>query len=158
MTITEFERNSVKICHDKKFRSELFKNSDSLTWKNCFSILRTTNMFMRPRIQKLNFYDLDGTDLVQRSSLDSFVGVPADKDILILENICQEEEIQALDGLRFLFFFMICVLFVNYVNIDMVIKNRWKSFEMIEQQRLLWIFVSSLYINIDYLLLLSAFL
>jgi hypothetical protein len=64
MTITEFERNSIKICHDKKFRSELFKNADSLTWKNCFSILRTTNMFMRPRIQKLNFYDLDATNLV----------------------------------------------------------------------------------------------
>lgn len=158
MTITEFERNSVKICHDRNFRSELFKNADSLTWKNCFSVLRTTNMFMRPRIQKLNFIDLDGTNLVQRSSIDSLVVVPIEKDILILENQCQETEIQALDGVRFIIFFMICMLFINYVNMDMIIKNKDSALTLIENQRELWIFVSSLYINIDYLLMLSAFL
>jgi hypothetical protein len=155
MTITEFERN--KICHDKKFKSELFKNADSLTWKNCFSVLRTTNMLLRPRIPKLDFYDLNGTKFVQRSSLDS-TNKDHKKDILILENQCQEEEILSIDGIRFICFFSICLIFVNYVNMDMIIKNKWKSLEMIETQRILWIFVASVYICIDYLLLLSAFL
>ena len=50
------------------------------------------------------------------------------------------------------------MLFVNYVNLDMIIKNKDSALTLIENQRELWIFVSSLYINIDYLLMLSAFL
>ena len=53
---------------------------------------------------------------------------------------------------------MICIIFINYINIDMTIKNKGLPLDMIESQRQLWIFISTLYINIDYLLMLSAFL
>jgi len=66
-------------------------------------------------------------------------------------------ELAALDGVKFLSFFATQIIVANYINKDLVQRNRWKDIEMIYYNRAIWALVVVIYMFVDLLLLLSAF-
>ena len=59
--------------------------------------------------------------------------------------------------MRSICFIYISSIFVNMINTDTGIKNRWKHMEMLQYKSDIWVLFASAYICLDYLFLLCAF-
>ena len=68
------------------------------------------------------------------------------------------EEIKAINGLRCFYFFLCIILVSYYFQMDLIKKNRWKDMEMMGTNKGLWILSSIMYLYIDYLYFLTAFI
>ena len=64
----------------------------------------------------------------------------------------------SIDGLRAICFILIVVYFANFLNKDMVQRNRWREVYMYSLSPPLYVMITITYIFLDYLFMFSAFL
>lgn len=143
----KFGKNYLAIEKYSSFQNELFRNFEFLNLGNCFSVLRTNYMMYKPRFEEIQVHQFENEDKKIVNSIQFWNECDSeDKDLL------------GLDGLRFVCFLWISILVVNFLQKDLVQSNRWKDLEILTQETPTWVLISTVYIQIDYLFLFSAFL
>lgn len=68
------------------------------------------------------------------------------------------KEIDGIRGLKALSYIFVVMLLANYVQMDLIKRNRWKDTEVIDTNKAIWVFSSSLYLYIDFILFFIAFI
>lgn len=66
-------------------------------------------------------------------------------------------EIKAINGLKSISYFFLVMLVASYFQMDLIKKNRWKDFEVMNTNKMLMVAQSTIYLHIDNLLFLIAF-
>jgi predicted signal transduction protein with EAL and GGDEF domain len=120
----------------------LFRNFNTVDFENCFSAMRTQQQLMSSRCEQVIVTKQKNASTIK------IVGQTEHPDRSII----------ALDGVRTVLFVLVSVLFVNFLQKDMVQSNRWKEVQLINLDFFSWMMVTSSKVYLDLLLMISSFL
>lgn len=114
----------------------LYKGIENFRLRYCFSLMQSVPLLFGEKTQiQYNIVEQDKS------------------------NISKDEiHIKRLGGLKSLSYFLTVLFVSNYFQIDLMIKNRWKNLETLTNQKSQWILSSILYLFIDHIFFIVAFI